>query len=198
MRLGILVAVLAALFSAVPASAAAWYFDITANVTAQTHVYNSNFGNPPDGSPFERIYTDNFLFTARGIADAFSGSGTITEYFAKQSCSAPYHDDQRSGYQYCSFSGTLTFVGNQIFGTNLQVYQSGSGCGGMCGVQLFGTAPTFSVSYVGSDSGPGTAPVPEPSAWLLFMVGFGIIGSALRRRGRARYWEPLLTRKLPA
>ena len=177
MRLGIIIAALTSLFSSVPASATAWYFDITANVTAQTHIYDPNFG-----PPFERIYTDNFLFTARGIANAFSGSGTITKYFGKQPCGAPYHEDQPTAYQYCSFSGTLTFVGNQIFGTNLQVQRGGSIFGCNCGVQFSGTAPTFSVSYVASDSGPGTAPVPGPATWAMMLAGFGLAGMAMRQR----------------
>lgn len=38
------------------------------------------------------------------------------------------------------------------------------------------------VTYVGP-SGPG--PVPEPSAWLLMIAGFGLAGAALRARRRA-------------
>jgi hypothetical protein len=34
--------------------------------------------------------------------------------------------------------------------------------------------------------GPGPGGVPEPSAWLLLIAGFGIAGSALRRRVRAQ------------
>ena len=178
MRFGIYIAAIVAFFSAMPAYATVWYFDITANVTAQTKLSDFNFID----TGFQRNYVDNFQFTTRGVANAFSGIGTITEYFGKQACTAPEHADQRSGYQYCSFSGTLTFVGNQIFGTNLNVYESGYGCNTMCGVELTGFAPTFSVAYRGSDGGPGTAPVPEPATWAMMLVGLGLAGAAMRRR----------------
>lgn len=183
MRFGMIVAAFAALFSALPANATAWFFDISANVTAQTRITDINFVD----TGFSRFYTDNFLFTGHGIVDAFSGSGTVNEVYGKTTCGAPGHEDQRSGYQYCTFSGTLTFVGNQIFGTDLKVYEAGSGCGGFCGVDLFGSASTFSVTYRGSDSGPGTAPVPEPATWAMMLVGLGLAGAAMRRRS----WKPL-------
>lgn len=183
MRFGMLLAAIAALFTSVPASATSWYFDVSAIATSQTRITDINFGS----QAFERNYIDNFLFTGSGIANAFGGSGTVSEVFAKSSCGLPFHEDQRSGYQYCSFSGTLTFVGNQIFGSDLKVYASGSGCGGFCGVDLVGAAPTFSVTFRGSDGGPGTSPVPEPSAWLLLIVGFGIAGLAIRLQNNARY-----------
>lgn len=176
-----IVAAFAALFSALPANATAWFFDISANVTALTRITDINFAD----TGFSRFYTDNFHFTGSGIADAFSGSGTVNEIHGKTGCGAPFHEDQRAPYQYCSFSGTLTFSGNQVFGTNLKVYEAGSGCGGFCGVDLFGSAPTFSVTYRGSDSGPGAAPVPEPATWAMMLVGFGLAGAAVRRRIRS-------------
>lgn len=38
---------------------------------------------------------------------------------------------------------------------------------------------------ISGDAGPGTGAVPEPSAWALALAGFGLAGSALRRRRKA-------------
>ena len=40
----------------------------------------------------------------------------------------------------------------------------------------------FDVLNVGSASGPGAGAVPEPATWALFILGFGAVGGALRRR----------------
>ena len=89
MRFGMTVTAFAALFSALPANATAWFFDISANVTAQTRITDINFVD----TGFTRFYTDSLLFTGSGIADAFSGSGTVNEIHGKTGCGAPYHED---------------------------------------------------------------------------------------------------------
>ena len=50
------------------------------------------------------------------------------------------------------------------------------------GATGFGRAPEFGLDGIQSTFSPAVAGVPEPSAWALLILGFGVIGARLRRR----------------
>jgi hypothetical protein len=68
--------------------------------------------------------------------------------------------------------GTLTFVGFQSDpGENItSVYWSGPSATGLTDIQIGNT---------------GTGAVPEPATWLTMILGFGLMGAAMRRRPKA-------------
>jgi hypothetical protein len=60
---------------------------------------------------------------------------------------------------------------------------TGAGSGGVYVDPLFELDPVFASQYdlVGLPAGQ-TSPVPEPSTWVLSILGFGLVGSTMRRR----------------
>ena len=90
--------------------------------------------------------------------------------------------------------GTVAFPsvgGLPIFAPGLG---GGSGGGGGGGVPGTGTQPGTGETPGGGTLVPPTTPpplpgvggVPEPCTWLVLIVGFGVVGGAMRRRGRVR------------
>jgi hypothetical protein len=74
---------------------------------------------------------------------------------------------------------------------DLFMFQSGDGAGGPNGPIAFGVNQSFSAvafsdgQIIGSGTNfttPVTAPVPEPATWAMMLLGFGMMGFAMRKR----------------
>ena len=74
------------------------------------------------------------------------------------------------------FSGTISYHDGILTGQDLQFSRADGSCRfASVGCQsVFASASTFNV----------TGGVPEPSTWMLMLIGFGAIGLALRRQGQ--------------
>lgn len=108
---------------------------------------------------------DHFGFNFNGPSGSFSGSfGTEEAFFPNQaSVNVPVFADLTN---LLLTSGTFQFNDNAGFG--------------------FGDAPTsLSASYQDSLAVQAPAAVPEPAAWALMFVGFGLVGAGMRRRSLA-------------
>ena len=81
----------------------------------------------------------------------------------------------RSGTQIC---GGAANVGCALGSTGRVTYDFG-GTGILTSVTFASATPAFEIDQLASA-------VPEPAAWALMILGFGIVGSALRRRRRTQ------------
>jgi hypothetical protein len=156
--LAVLLAATATLASATPAAAVALKFDITGDYTASFLL---------DSSPTPDFVADDFLFAitqVRGFPNSADGFADIS-FFRGQFGGLLVSKDNNGFVDYL-----LDAVGPQLYsGTE--------------------AAPTFAAGIYQLEglSTPGQftltiSAVPEPSTWGMAIVGFGIAGTALRRR----------------
>lgn len=193
MRVVPLLAASAAVLSPIPAQAAIWTIAIQAHVTGTSFVTGRN----PDNSPFSATYNDDYAYYDTLDVDSFTGSTTISPpgSTAGNCGNLPgAHPGQLSGYRNCTFSGTLSLVGGQFVGTGLTIFAAGVGCNFSCGVETHLSAPTFQVTFLSSAGGP--PPLPEPSTWLMMILGFGLTGYAMRKR-QVRVTDLTKSRTMP-
>lgn len=107
---------------------------------------------------------------------SWSGNITIPDFGASTEFTGSYYPLTAN-----FFSGTLTRdTGNSILGSSFTYHEDkGKGCTGspcLSWYQLDFTAATFRVTQT------SPTPVPEPTMWAMLIVGFGLVGFALRRQ----------------
>lgn len=126
-----------------------------------------------------------------GIADDFTGIFTFDDlelFFGGQafrwgvagggSGASTFGGAAAAGYAYAY--GNATFALGRLTGLGLYVDYDGDDH------SLFTTAWGTSYSYQDADwGGTWALAVPEPASWALMIVGFGLVGTAARRRRRA-------------
>ena len=122
-----------------------------------TGAFNNSYitGNYPEG-----YGSVDVCFTDGGGSCAGGGSGGF------------YQNDTGAGTFALSFGQTMASVTLDSFVTR---FQSISGVSG-------GTSGIGIGSLVPGDGNPIAAP--EPASWLMLLLGFGLVGSAMRHRGR--------------
>ena len=89
-----------------------------------------------------------------------------------------------STYSFGSYQGVINNTGGVLMGRDLQFSRTDSSCHfGNVGCQwVFASAPVFNVA----------GGIPEPATWLLMLLGFGGVGTVLRRaRPATRVTKPL-------
>lgn len=155
------------------------------NPTAVPGAYFSVSGNPSSG-PLSALYgrdgigagtfTDRFLFTI----DQFGlGSGGISSILAGAVGSATDLD-----FTEVTFNNGTTTVPVTI--TNAGFFESG----GLANVPISsGVQNILSVTYLSRGAGAyggnlsfSPSAVPEPASWAMMLLGFGAVGSIVRRR----------------
>lgn len=135
---------------------------------------DNSFGKNPTGST-------NYLSTntgnGRGSASIFSKEafgevsfdwGTIDGYntFALL---------DKAGNAFYTMTGSQFLPGaNGTVGSRITLASSDAG---IYGLRLFSSAPAFEVDNVNF-----AAAVPEPATWAMMILGFGLVGAAMRRR----------------
>lgn len=97
--------------------------------------------------------------------------------FVNGTSSFSFGDPRASGLK----SGTILDLGSgNLTGTNFHYFeniQDGRGCSGDCVISSTTLdAATFSVRQL------VPSPVPEPATWAMMIIGFGLVGGAMRRR----------------
>lgn len=99
---------------------------------------------------------------------SFTGPGGFSQSFSgTQLNAATLAFDQANGNQSApTTNGRYTFVFSQA----------------VTGVRLDSAQNSFEISNIGAIAGFGPAGVPEPASWALMILGFGGVGSLLRRR----------------
>lgn len=165
MRVVLAILALIGAFSAVPAKAADYLIlQFSASGTGTSITVDCSIGDPL--SCFVTtpgIYSNSHIL---GVED-WAGSTTFNYY---------------SPGSYEGISGTLTKVaGGSIVGTNYSYFlDNGKSCTGQLICLNYRhidfTAANFEVTQL------SPAPVPEPATWAMLLVGFGLAGTALRRR----------------
>lgn len=175
MRVVLAILALIGAFTSVPAKAAIWTFAIEGVVTGQTRLTDIAFG-----PPFEQTFNESYVYSDTIQIQSFAAGGTFNEIYPLLGCGNLPQHGQRAPYHYCFYTGTLSFSGNAIVGSGLSVHADGAGCNSFCGVDTNLTAPVFSVNFLRSSD--GSAPVPEPATWAMLLLGFGVVGAAMRRR----------------
>jgi PEP-CTERM motif len=134
-------------------------FDITSPGSLSGASATGALPNVSFGSNFpEDQGTRDICFRANSTGNCTGGPGGITPGFAEAGL----------GSFSLTFGSALTSIRLDNFITRFQAIDPSQN-GGDSGVGL-----------------PVTAPVPEPASWALMIVGFGIAGSALRRRQAER------------
>jgi PEP-CTERM motif len=143
---------------------------------SETNASSCTFGNPTAGDSNPNPFTDLFTFT---IAYARSLNGTVGSMISGPSSDVNF--------------GTN---GVRIFGPGLTasglIWNPGVGSGNPelreISNLLLG-AGTYTVSVRGSSQANGSysgalslGAVPEPATWAFMILGFGLVGGALRRR----------------
>lgn len=160
----------------------------------QTFTGNFVFANelvPAPGSGFVNVLASSFPDIANiPAADLFKfnfGSLTFTAADADAPFAIQYLNGQFNGF---FFLNNFQFAGGnyqlKVDGGSFQVFQEVNG--NPTGNSLMNGYVNIGNSSVtgGSPFTPTspTAPVPEPSTWMMMLFGFGIVGFALRSRRR--------------
>jgi hypothetical protein len=203
--LGAVGAAAAILFAAAGAQASS--FDAAISYSGGTQ----NLANPPYNLGFEFTTNSAFDVVSLGIYQAgqaalndnhtvglWDSSGNL---LASTTINAPDGDVQKDGYDYNLISAVHLLAGQTYFiGAE---YDSGAdgvlfpGYGGSFTTNsainyvqsTFGEANLFPNQEFGTNGffGPnfGIAGVPEPASWAMMLMGFGALGSVLRRQRRA-------------
>lgn len=178
-------AIFAAALAATPAMAAKQIdTSVGLNQTAPG-VWTGTFGNTVTTADLDAnsFYTDTYQFTVPTLGQVGASAVTLT------------------------FDGTLTFTEILLNGTALkinQVLDAGNNVVGYSAISPLGglsaTAGTQNLSVTGKLTGStGTytgnvrfeSAVPEPGTWALMILGFGIVGYAMRRRPSVRFAQAI-------
>lgn len=74
-------------------------------------------------------------------------------------------------------------------GTGTLTLQFGSEKNGISLSNFVNRTQSFQIGNVSSAVGQGTpvSPVPEPATWAMMLLGFGLVGAAMRRRGKTTH-----------
>lgn len=150
------------------------------SASAATYVFNfSGTGQLGSGT----LTTDNVTFDSRGyraqtitgITGSYNGSaitGLMPGLFGADNL---YYV---TGPSFVDGSGLgfRTAAGNQV---NL-FYQDSAPS------YRVNTLNPFTTAFVTASSSAATAPVPEPATWVMLILGFGVVGAAIRRRATVR------------
>jgi len=135
--------------------------------SAQATVYNFTFDDGIDMASGQLVTTGSLVTAISGTADGFAITG-LSPYASSDntvvSGSAPYFD-----------LGGLSFSAN---GVDFNVYSSG----GVEYMMNSVTDPGGYGSYAAALTTDTLTAVPEPATWALMLGGFGLAGTALRRR----------------
>jgi hypothetical protein len=170
MRVGIILAAIAALWVQPAQATAIWTFAISAHVTGTDLPYTP--GQPPQFIPIE--WDVGLLVDLPAFTDASSLSSRLGCVLC---------DPLGLGGRAPVITGLISSAPNGAFlGSNF------SYIGGPAEFSppKFGAAyytlaaPTFAVSFLRASGGPG--PVPEPATWALMLVGFAAIGLTMRAK----------------
>jgi hypothetical protein len=157
-----------------PAYATAiWTFQVSAHVTGTNTPYTP--GGAPSVIPVDT--TLNFLVDLA----AFDTTSNLT---ARLGC--VFCDPTGLGGRAPAISGVVTRQPDGFTGTNFS-YSGGPAeytPTPIGAASYLLSAPTFSISFIRSSDGvaPIYIPAPEPATWAMMLVGFGLIGFAMRRR----------------
>ncbi|WP_162234692.1 FxDxF family PEP-CTERM protein [Sphingomonas sp. Leaf231] len=152
-------------------------------------VFTGTFGNTVNNNQFESnvdanlFYTDTYQFTVPDIGKVGASAVTLT------------------------FDGTLTFTEILLNGTALKINQVLDGGNNVVGYSaisplggLASAANPQKLSVTGRLTGTtGTytgnvrfeTAVPEPGTWALMILGFGVVGYAMRRRPSVRFAQAI-------
>jgi hypothetical protein len=177
-------AVAASVMAAAPATAAVMVDQDIALTTATPGVFTGKFGNTVTASDLVGgIYTDTYKFEVPTFGRVGASAVTLT------------------------FDGTLTFTEILLNGTKLAintVYDSNNNVVGYSAISAFGGLASAEnpqrLSIKGGltgDSGDYSgnvrfeAAVPEPGTWALMILGFGVVGYAMRRRPSVRFAQAI-------
>jgi hypothetical protein len=149
------------LMAAAPAAAQSYFFTLTDSSGTQVASFTVN--TSPDGND-----ASSFFYYQPSV----SYGGPPVEYLVF------YTEGAGGGFAFFDSGGeaTVNLGGSQVFGgtTSSPTFQSGSS------YELYGTVNGVEGSYTLSI----TAAVPEPGTWLMMILGFGVVGVALRRKQR--------------
>ncbi len=156
--LAVFLAATAAMTSATPAAAVALNFDITGDYTARFQL---------DSSPTPDFVADDFLFAivhVPGFPNSTSGFADLT--FFHGAFGGLLVSEETNGFVDYLFDA----VGPQLYSGTEAAPRFAPGIYQLEGLSTPGQF-TLTISAV-----------PEPSTWAMAVVGFGIAGTALRRR----------------
>lgn len=150
---------------------------------------SGNFANEPSADTI-MFFTD----ADNAILNVTNGFTTGFSFFYSSSTAAMVN-------VYSGLNGTGTLLGSISLGAQFYNGCSGDPTGGYCnwsnaGVAFAGTA--YSIDFAGTADQTGfdnitfgsavAGNVPEPSTWVMLLLGFGVLGSAMRR-GKARQFS---------
>ncbi len=168
---------LALALSASPASAAEFMFDFTTSAPL--------FGPPVSGSGIfttsdtAQTVAGNTAFSILSITGMVNGSAITVLMGAGFGAGGTYGNYFTTGPGFLDGSGTRFFTAS---GLDVRFFLQSSGTPRQYRVNTFGTVG--SSNFVNATSSPIAAAVPEPSTWAMLILGFGLIGAAVRNGKR--------------
>lgn len=145
------------------------YTFTTTGIVSLAGPIGSGFDMDANGVPVTPVTSPGYLYFNPGGSDTADGSyGNAGPGFNLGALVGTFAADGASGYFLLGTTSTLTFnTTTSLYGLVNETY-------------AINDAGAFSVSAA-------AAAVPEPSTWAMMILGFGVVGGALRRRQQVRY-----------
>lgn len=201
-----------AAFVAVPASAAVFFFNAPGSVQPDETVQVANNQNDSSAIGFTNqtstgvtvhsLNTENLLTQSSGQARFFTADGSLdtAEIFLTNTLDADFREIEFNLFNAVGSgqSVTLSFYGSffdaltNTFNEGVRTYTIGNG---QNFVSAYATDGDYFTKVVFDATGAGVADlrqlrisgftpgaVPEPATWAMMLLGFGIVGGAMRRR----------------
>jgi len=170
-------ALLLASVAMAPAQAALFHFDVAGqNVSGVDVHYSFDLDSNPTPTLFEEDPSYSF-FQIDGVS--------ITNYAANGAITSITADDLQffvdvTGGAFGNTSFTNYYFGYQLFSgpVSAPMFELGS-----YDLYISGEAPVAQLTITAVSAGA----VPEPASWAMMLIGFGAIGSTIRRRQTVRF-----------
>jgi hypothetical protein len=162
-RLALFIVAMAAMMSAVPASAASLAYAITG-----TNGFSASFTLDDATGPSPYFPGDFYVFDVPG---SFSDGSTLAGLTFYDSAQGGGLTILTSGFTEASFTGLTLFSGTLTVPTLIAF-----------GPTSFLDFYDPTISYTASATALIAAPAPEPATWMMLVFGFGAIGVAARRK----------------
>ncbi|WP_394647792.1 PEPxxWA-CTERM sorting domain-containing protein [uncultured Sphingomonas sp.] len=165
-------------------------FSVVGGGTMTSNVWNQ--GANPQGAPANNVFMyvlANSSATVTSLAGAFQN---VSLYLGSIDAGNTIDVLGQGGAVLRSFTGTDLVAPNMATGnqtsdlTNRLITFKASG-----NEQLTGVRFSSSVNSLEFDNVRFSAAVPEPATWAMMILGFGVVGYAMRRRPAARFAQAI-------